>query len=78
MCLGATLWSGVTRVVMGATRDDAMALGFDEGPVFPESYRYLAERGIVFVRDVGRADAVSALEAYRACGGLIYNAAPEE
>src|SRR3954464_8546129 len=36
MCLGATLWSGVTRLICGATRDDAVRLGFDEGPVFPE------------------------------------------
>jgi tRNA(Arg) A34 adenosine deaminase TadA len=33
MCLGATLWSGVTRLVFAATRDDAMRLGFDEGPL---------------------------------------------
>src|SRR3546814_19963070 len=36
MCLGATLWSGVTRLVFAATRDDATRLNFDEGPVFPE------------------------------------------
>ncbi len=36
MCLGATLWSGVRRIVCAAGREDAMALGFDEGPVFPE------------------------------------------
>src|SRR5690349_9085841 len=29
MCLGATLWSGVKRVLCGATRDDAMLLRFD-------------------------------------------------
>ncbi len=74
MCLGATLYSGVSRVVMAASRDDAMAVGFDEGPVFPESYDYLAERGITVVRDVRRAEAVSVLEAYRAGGGPIYNA----
>ena len=44
MCLGATLWSGVRRLVCGATREDATALGFDEGPVFPESYAYLESR----------------------------------
>src|SRR2546426_4546369 len=40
MCLGATLWSGVKRVVFGAEREHAEDVGFDEGPVFPESYRY--------------------------------------
>src|SRR5690606_35385038 len=38
MCLGATLWSGVRRVLAAADREDAMAVGFDEGPVFPESF----------------------------------------
>ena len=37
MCLGAIHWSGVARLVCGATRADAQALGFDEGPVFAES-----------------------------------------
>lgn len=76
MCLGATLYSGVSRVVMGASREDAMAVGFDEGPVFAESYGYLADRGITIVRDVRRAEAVSVLQAYRAAGGPIYNARP--
>ena len=37
MCLGAVLWSGVRRMVTGADRDDASALSFEEGPVFPQS-----------------------------------------
>ena len=45
MCLGATLWSGVKRVVYGAGREDASRLNFEEGPVFPESYKYLEDRG---------------------------------
>ena len=45
MCRGAMLWSGVSRLVSGADRNDATALGFEEGPVFPESYAYLEERG---------------------------------
>ena len=72
MCLGATLWSGVRRLVCGATRDDAIRAGFDEGPVFPESYRYLEARGITVVRGVLREDAVDVLEQY-AASGKIYN-----
>src|SRR6266446_3613982 len=74
MCLGVTLYSGVGRVVMAAAREDAMAVGFDEGPVFPESYAYLAERGVTFVRDVKRAESASIIRAYRDAGGPIYNA----
>ena len=73
MCLGATLWSGVQRVVFGAARDDASKLNFEEGPVFPESYRYLEERGIRIVRNVLRDEARAVLEMYRAKGGKIYN-----
>ena len=73
MCLGATLWSGVRRLVCGATRDDAGRLAFDEGPVFDASYEYLARRGIEIVRRVCRAEAAAVLELYRERGGEVYN-----
>ena len=73
MCLGATLWSGVRRVVYGAGRADASRLNFEEGPVFPESYTYLEDRGIEIVRDVRSSDARAVLELYRANNGTIYN-----
>lgn len=74
MCLGATLWSGAKSLLCGATRDDATALGFDEGPVFPESYEYLESRGITVVRGLLRSEAAAVLELYRQSGGPIYNA----
>lgn len=74
MCLGATLWSGVRRLLAGATRDDAMRLGFDEGPVFPASYDYLAARGIEVIRGVLRDEARAVMELYLERGGAIYNA----
>ena len=73
MCLGATLWSGVRRVVYGAGREDAARLNFEEGPVFPESYRYLEDRGIEIVRSVLRDEARAVLELYRTSSGKIYN-----
>jgi len=73
MCLGATLWSGVHRVVYGAAREDASRLNFEEGPVFPESYAYLEERGLAIARNVLRDEAREVLEMYRRQGGLIYN-----
>ena len=73
MCLGATLWSGVRRLVYGASREDAALLNFDEGPVFPESYHYLEKRGIAIVRNVLRSEARAVLELYRASAGRIYN-----
>lgn len=73
MCVGAAFWSGVRRIVAGADRDDAEALGFDEGPVFPETYAYLVERGVEIERGVCRDDAADALAAYVRGGGEIYN-----
>lgn len=73
MCLGAVLGSGVSCVVSGADREDAEAAGFDEGPVFPESHRYLEARGIEIIRGVLRPDASAVLRHYREQGGLIYN-----
>jgi tRNA(Arg) A34 adenosine deaminase TadA len=74
MCLGAVLWSGLRRMVTGADRDDATALSFEEGPVFPESYAYLEERGITITRGVLRQEAAAVMELYRRQGGPIYNA----
>jgi tRNA(Arg) A34 adenosine deaminase TadA len=73
MCLGTTLWAGVERVVYGATREDASILNFEEGPVFPESYMYLEDRGIRIVRNVLRDEGRAVLELYRAKSGKIYN-----
>jgi tRNA(Arg) A34 adenosine deaminase TadA len=73
MCLGAVLWSGAKRLVCGATREDAARVGFDEGPVFPESYRYLEERGIEIERGRMRTEAAEVLDLYHMRGGEIYN-----
>lgn len=73
MCLGATHWSGVRRVVWSATRDDAAELFFDEGPVFSASYEYLHERGIVFEGGLMRSEGRAVLELYRERGGAVYN-----
>ncbi|MBI4815586.1 MAG: nucleoside deaminase [Deltaproteobacteria bacterium] len=74
MCLGATLWSGVSRLVCSAAGEDALAIGFDEGPVFLDSYRYLEERGISVVRRFLQAEGKAVLDDYAARGGTIYNA----
>jgi len=72
MCLGASLWSGVRRMVCGATKDDAQAIGFDEGPVFPQSYTYLEKSGMQVKRNVLREEAAKVLEDYGK-NGVIYN-----
>jgi len=73
MCLGATMWSGVKRLVCAAAQEDAEALGFDEGPVFAESYAHLVRAGIEVVQDYLREDAQAVFKLYRERGGAIYN-----
>ena len=74
MCLGAALWSGVKRIVSGATRHDAAKLRFDEGPVFPQSHEYLEARGVEIVQEVLREEACAVFKLYLDEGGPIYNA----
>ena len=77
MCLGAILWSGVSRLVCAATKSDAERFGFDEGPVFQSSYDYLAERGIRVEREFSREKSAAVFDLYAANGGAIYNRSNE-
>lgn len=73
MCLGAVLWSGVSRLVCAGSAADARAIGFDEGPVFAESYQYLQNAGIDLVRGFMQQEAKVVLDFYASSGGKIYN-----
>ena len=73
MCLGAALWSGVTSIVCGAHRSDAQAIGFDEGPVFDKSYRYIKLKGIKIIFGMLKKEARDLFALYREKNGLIYN-----
>jgi len=72
MCLGAINIAGVSRLIAAADAEDARALGFDEGPVFAESWAYLERAGVTVMRGVSRAAARAVLERYRKGGGEIY------
>ena len=72
MCLGGTLWSGVDELICAATKDDAEAIGFNEGPVFAASYEHLVAAGVKVKRQVLREAGVSVLQKY-AETGVIYN-----
>jgi tRNA(Arg) A34 adenosine deaminase TadA len=73
MCLGATMWSGVKRLVCAAAQEDAEALGFDEGPVFEESYDHLVRAGIEVVQQLLQEEAREVFALYKERGGPIYN-----
>ncbi len=71
-CFGAIVWSGVTRLVYGATTADAEAVGFDEGPK-PDAWEdELERRGISVRRGVRSTEAKTVLEEYARRGGVIY------
>jgi tRNA(Arg) A34 adenosine deaminase TadA len=73
MCFGAIPWSGVRRLVCGATKEDAQAIGFDEGPRIENWSQALSERGIEVIRGVHRKNAAAVLKDYAGSGGFIYN-----
>ena len=72
MCLGAVHWSGIAALTCGATREDAEKIGFAEGPVFEDSWRYLTTRGLVVRRGVCREEAAEVLTLYADRNGVIY------
>ena len=74
MCLGATMWSGVTHLAFAATAPDVTGiLGFDEGPLPRDWQGELGKRGISVSGEFLRAEAVEVLELYKKGMGTIYN-----
>lgn len=73
MCLGATVWSGVSRLVCAARDQDARSIGFDEGPKPHDWVSGLTERNISVSTDVRRSDSIAVLQRYASDGGSIYN-----
>jgi tRNA(Arg) A34 adenosine deaminase TadA len=72
MCLGGVHWSGVTRLVCSAEKEDAEAIGFDEGPVTAESYAHLDRNGISVVRGLMREKGAAVLQEYARRRGEQY------
>lgn len=72
MCLGGTLWSGVSTLVCSATKQNASDIGFDEGPVTADSYKHLESAGIRVVKGVLPIEGAEVLRKYGETG-IIYN-----
>jgi len=73
MCYGALFWSGISRLVYGARKEDVEELaGFDEGPLPDNWSARLENRGIEVISDIGRDTACRVLKQYRQTGGLLY------
>ncbi|HKL53559.1 MAG TPA: nucleoside deaminase [Wenzhouxiangellaceae bacterium] len=73
MCLGAIPWSGVQRVICGATKRDAEVTGFDEGERTSDWVGVLNRRGIDVQTEILQPRAAEVLADYRRKGARIYN-----
>ncbi|QHC56861.1 nucleoside deaminase [Rathayibacter tanaceti] len=78
-CYGATLWSGVRRLVVAGSGPELEEIStFDEGPMREDWAAQFEERGIEVVDGVLRDEALSVFRAYRAHvnagAALVYNA----
>ena len=73
MCFGAVPWSGVSSMVCGARKEDAVAAGFDEGDKPDNWAACLRKRGIEVRLDVLPEEAARVLRAYADQQGAIYN-----
>ncbi|MCF6263436.1 MAG: nucleoside deaminase [Xanthomonadales bacterium] len=72
MCFGAIPWSGVSRVLCGAGKADAEAVGFDEGPKPQDWEAALEHRGIEVVTGLLRIEAAQVLASYADSRGEVY------
>src|SRR5690606_27228064 len=72
MCLGASHWAGVTRIVAGALKADAEASGFDEGVGVAELRADMQARGVVFESGLMRSAAAAVLKRYCELGREHY------
>jgi tRNA(Arg) A34 adenosine deaminase TadA len=72
MCLGASHWAGVHRIVCAAHREDAEAVGFNEGEGCDALRAGMTARGVRYERGLMRAEAAAVLRDYVSGGGRIY------
>ena len=75
MCYGATMWSGVRRLVIGGHGDECGTLtGFDEGPMPEDWIGEFERRGIRVRSGVRRDEAVAVFRAFGDSDAVVYNA----
>lgn len=72
MCSGATPWSGVEKMIYGATREMAESVGFDEGYKGQNWREEFEKRGICVVGPLLAEEAQKPFELYKGKQGIIY------
>jgi tRNA(Arg) A34 adenosine deaminase TadA len=75
MCYGASMWSGIERLVIAGEGDEVEQLtGFDEGPMRDDWRLQFENRGIAVVSDVQREAALATFSEYGAnASRVVYN-----
>lgn len=73
-CFGAIYWSGLKRIFAAAGKEDAEAIGFDEGPISEHLWQEAEkEKGIVFTPAFGRTErALLPFKTFQECCGTAY------
>jgi len=76
MCYGATMWSGVRRLLIAGDGPELEKLtGFDEGPMVADWAAQFRARGIEVVLSPLREEAIEVFRAYGARDdAVVYNA----
>ena len=75
MCYGATIWSGIKRLVIaGQGKELEEITGFDEGPRPDDWEGELNKRGIKVINNVLREEAVNVYKEFRDNNNFVYNA----
>ena len=72
MCLGATHWARLGRIVSAALKEDAEAAGFSEGAGTEQLRAEMEARGVVFQSGFMREDGAAVLRDYNIRGLPIY------
>jgi len=73
-CWGGVFWTGISRLVFAATKQDVeQYAGFDEGPLPSDWEEALVKRGVSVQSGLLRDKAVIALQEYGRLGGACYN-----
>ncbi|RYZ01013.1 MAG: nucleoside deaminase [Alphaproteobacteria bacterium] len=72
MCLGASHWAEIGRIVSAALKEDAEAVGFSEGAGTEQLRVEMEARGVVFQPGLLRDEGAAVLREYAARGGEIY------
>ena len=74
-CWGGLFWTGISRLVYGATKSDVeQYAGFDEGPLPDDWEAALIDRGVSVQGGMLREEAIKSLREYALLGGERYNA----